>query len=144
MVAASNKKIVGMIHLNYYNVIYYGKEIKAVYVVGVAVIQKYRRKGIMKSMMNFALSHAQKKGAKFGFLMPKDKRYYMGLGFQPVYETKNIRLKLSREYDNRHVISYNICLLGNCEKDFLRRSRLKSIKHWEKNIKYIAGEMQRI
>lgn len=119
VVAASNKNIVGMIHLNYYNVMYYGEEVKAVYVVGVAVIPKYRKKGIMKGMMNFALSHAQKKGATFGFLMPKNQRYYMGLGFQPVYETKNIRLRLSREFDNRHVTSYSICLLGNCEKDFL-------------------------
>ncbi|MCM1273431.1 MAG: GNAT family N-acetyltransferase [Clostridium sp.] len=119
VVASSNQNVVGMIHLNYYDVIYYGKEVKAVYVVGVAVIPKYRKKGIMKSMMQYALSHAERRGAKFGFLMPKDRRYYIGLGFSPVYETKRIRLKLSGESSVRHVNSYQICLLGNCSRDFL-------------------------
>ncbi|MDE6026429.1 MAG: GNAT family N-acetyltransferase [Lachnospiraceae bacterium] len=119
VVAMVNEKIIGMIHLNYYSVMYYGREVTAVYIVGVAVVPKYRRKGIMKGMMEYAFSYAKKKGVMFGFLMPKNRQYYLGIGFTHVYETKNIRLRIPKVLDyGKHFDPYTVCRLGMCDDAF--------------------------
>lgn len=113
--ASKNNQIIGMVHLNYYDAVYYGRDVKAVYIVGVAVKKEYRQKGIMRKMLEFALEYAGKKGAAFAFLMPKRDEYYRGLGFEKIYNTKKIKLRFCSEFDEIcHVEPYMVYLLEKC------------------------------
>lgn len=115
VVASENNQIIGMVHLNYYDAVYYGRDVKAVYIVGVAVKKQYRRKGIMRKMLEFGLEYAGKQGAAFAFLMPKRDEYYRGLGFEKIYTTKKIKLRLCSEFDEIcHVEPYMVYLLEKC------------------------------
>lgn len=83
-------KLVGMVHLNPYNMLVNGHEKRSYYVVGVAVTQNMREKGIMKSMMAQIEKDARDEGVEFLFLMPALEDYYNNLGFKKVYNTKSM------------------------------------------------------
>lgn len=107
--AKYNEELVGMIHLNPYNVMISGLGEKAYYIVGVAVSKKYRRMGIMKKMMEFAISYMEELGHMFTFLMPENEKYYKGFGFEVVLKTSiltfNNIVKVPHEflYYNRQI-----------------------------------------
>lgn len=91
LVAIEQEKIIGMVHLNPYTVIYNGIEENVYYIVGVCVKEEYRFKGIMKEMMHRAMDYMRILGMKFTFLMPKDEAYYRGLGFENIYTNLDIK-----------------------------------------------------
>lgn len=91
LVAIEQEKIIGMVHLNPYTVIYNGIEENVYYIVGVCVKEEYRFKGIMKEMMHRAMDYMRTLGMKFTFLMPKDEAYYRGLGFENIYTNLDIK-----------------------------------------------------
>lgn len=78
---------VGMVHLNTYKTMVYGKETECVYIVGVCVKPEYRNQGIMRSMLGKVKNDVSLRGNGFFYLMPKMKEYYTGLGFKSIYET---------------------------------------------------------
>lgn len=94
LTAKIDGEIVGMVHLNPYTVICGGEEYRVYYIVGVAVKEEVRRKGIMRQMLKRVIADMKEEGCPFTFLMPKKREYYQGLGFQVVCETK--------------IISYNV------------------------------------
>ncbi len=113
--ASEDNQIIGMVHLNYYDAVYYGRDVKAVYIVGVAVKEQYRQNKVMRKMMEFALEYAGNQGAAFAFLMPKRDEYYSGLGFERIYNTKKIKLRFCSEFDEIcHVEPYMVYLLEKC------------------------------
>ena len=79
-------ELIGMVHLNPYNVEYKGEVSLHYYIVGVAVREDMQGKGVMKLMMNQVMSDIRDRG-KFSFLMPKKQEYYNSLGFSMVYNT---------------------------------------------------------
>lgn len=104
-------KLIGMVHLNPYNVYVYGIKKRCYYIVGVAVKQDMRGKGIMKSMLKKALGDMKEEGCLMTFLMPERREYYTGLGFQPIYRTNILEydIKSMEEFaDNyNNIISKN-------------------------------------
>lgn len=85
-------RLVGMIHLNPYTAYLAGERELCYYIVGVAVSEDMRRKGIMRSMMKEAIDFMHSEGCPFTFLMPKKDEYYTGFGFEKVYRTSNIKI----------------------------------------------------
>ena len=83
-------ELVGMIHLNPYDVYVDGQIKKSYYVVGVSVTYSMREQGNMKAMMKKALEDVAMEGVEFVFLMPALEDYYNNLGFKKVYNTKTM------------------------------------------------------
>lgn len=77
-------ELVGMIHLNPYKVLFDKREHECSYIVGVAVKEHMRGKGIMKYMLSNALDDI-KDEAPFAFLMPRKQEFYNSSGFSMVY-----------------------------------------------------------
>lgn len=95
IVAKDENKIIGMVHLNPYDVYVKGNVVRAYYVIGVAVIEAYRRKGVMTAMMNKVIQDEKENNTPFLFLMPEKKQYYESLGFKPVMNTLSVDLKIN-------------------------------------------------
>jgi len=88
--AYADDKLIGMLHLNPYDVYVDGQIKKSYYVVGVSVALSMREQGNMKAMMKKALEDVAKEGVEFVFLMPALEDYYNNLGFKKVYNTKTL------------------------------------------------------
>lgn len=95
LLAYVGDEMVGMLHLNPYDICIGGKKSRCYYIVGVGVLQEYRRQGIMRKMMNQALADMKKEGCPFTFLMPKIEEYYQGFGFEKVYDTLELDIDIS-------------------------------------------------
>lgn len=80
--AWDDKKLVSMIHLNPYTLLCQGKEIVCHYIVGVATLPEYQRKGIMKHLLQIVLDELRERGEGFTYLMPAKEEYYYRSGFQ--------------------------------------------------------------
>lgn len=76
LLAREDKKILGMIHLNPYNIKAGSKTYKLNYIVAVAVWKEYRRQGIMAAMLKKSLNDMYKQKQPFTYLMPADRAYY--------------------------------------------------------------------
>ncbi len=98
-------KLVGMIHLNPYNVYINGMEKKSYYVVGVAVSMEMREKGIMKSMMNRAINDLVSEDIEFVFLMPALEDYYNNLGYRKIYDTKTMDFTILEQEEFEREVS---------------------------------------
>lgn len=97
--------LVGMVHLNPYQVLVDGIEKKSYYVVGVAVTYSMREKGIMKAMMNKAMEDVASEGVEFVFLMPALEDYYNNLGYRKIYNTKTMDFTITELEDFERDIS---------------------------------------
>lgn len=71
----------GMLHLNPYSCVVQGNNIMLHYIVGVATRESQRRKGIMKRLLEKALSDMYQNKEPFTYLMPADERYYRPFDF---------------------------------------------------------------
>ncbi len=98
-------RLVGMIHLNPYNMLVNGQEKKSYYVVGVAVTLDMREKGIMKAMMKKVSEDAKHEGVDFLFLMPALEDYYNNLGYKKIYSTKSMDFTITEPEDFERDVS---------------------------------------
>lgn len=82
----SEQKLCGMIHLNPYEMKVQDENIEIDYIVGVAVDETMRRRGIMRSMLKTAMEEMRAKKMPFTFLMPAKEAYYTPFDFRFVYD----------------------------------------------------------
>lgn len=82
-------------------------DFKAHYLYGAATESKYRKKGIMRKLIDFSLNDATKYGEEFSFLYPADDHlygYYTKLG----YERKCFRKNVTINRENlMHIAEYS-------------------------------------
>lgn len=76
LLAKEDQKILGMIHLNPYNIKTGNKTYRLNYIVAVAVWKEYRRQGIMAAMLKKCLNDMHKQKQPFTYLMPANRAYY--------------------------------------------------------------------
>lgn len=76
------KKLCGMIHLNPYQTKVQEEEMEIDYIVGVAVDETMRRRGIMRKMLQATMKEMQRKKMPFTFLMPANEAYYTPFDFR--------------------------------------------------------------
>lgn len=88
-------EIVSMLHLNPYEMRIGDKLFQTHYIVAVATKENYRKRGLMRQLLNYALQVMTDRGELFTFLMPADEAIYRPFGFEFVYEQKreNVRGK---------------------------------------------------
>ena len=88
-------EIVSMLHLNPYEMRIGDKLFQTHYIVAVATKENYRKRGLMRQLLNYALQVMTDRGEPFTFLMPADEAIYKPFGFEFIYEQKreNVRGK---------------------------------------------------
>src|SRR5690606_25657811 len=69
------------LHLVPYRIRLRGRSIPTAYLVGLATREEYRRQGLAKSLLTFALRSLREKGVFFTFLMPFAIPFYTRLGW---------------------------------------------------------------
>lgn len=85
-VIEDGEDIVSMLHLNPYHM-RVGKQIYGThYIVAVATDERYRRKGLMAKLLNYAMDIMKGRNEPFTFLMPASEAIYKPFGFEFVYE----------------------------------------------------------
>lgn len=89
----------GMIHLNGYRCKVMGKDMVLPYIVGVATNERYRRQGVMRSLLDKVLSDMHDQRVPFTYLMPAKEAYYQSFEFQ------SISKRTECEMDCKHRVS---------------------------------------
>ena len=81
----------GMLCLNPYRVRVFDQERSLSYIVAVATDSSCRRQGIMRSVLQEALSLLRQRGEAFTFLKPANPAYYTPFGFSWISERRPLR-----------------------------------------------------
>lgn len=81
-------EIVSMLHLNPYQMRIQDKIYQTHYIVAVATDERYRKRGLMRQLLNHAMQVMADRGEPFTFLMPAAEAIYKPFGFEFVYEQK--------------------------------------------------------
>lgn len=81
LAAQKGNTIVGMIHLNPYQMYINGNQHSLHYIVGVATRNEFRRQGIMRRMLVTCMRDMADAGEVFTYLMPADQAYYEPFDF---------------------------------------------------------------
>lgn len=93
----------GMIHVNSYRCKVMNQEMVLPYIVGVATDEKYRRQGVMRSLLEQVLSDLHEQKVPFAYLMPANEEYYKPFDFRCVnkkseYEVKRDTMECSESF----------------------------------------------
>ena len=81
-------EIVSMLHLNPYEMRIGDKLFQTHYIVAVATKESYRKRGLMRQLLNYVLQVMTDRGEPFTFLMPADEAIYRPFGFEFIYEQR--------------------------------------------------------
>lgn len=81
-------EIVSMLHLNPYQMRIRNKIYQTHYIVAVATDKRYRKRGLMRQLLNHSMMVMADRGEPFTFLMPAAEAIYKPFGFEFVYEQK--------------------------------------------------------
>lgn len=81
-------EIVSMLHLNPYEMRIGDKLCQTHYIVAVATKESYRKRGLMRQLLNYVLQVMADRGEPFTFLMPASEAIYKPFGFEFVYEQR--------------------------------------------------------
>ena len=95
LVMEDQDRICSMIHLNPFRMNLYGTVCSVHYVVAVATLEEYRRKGCMLALMTRAFHDLYEQGEPFTFLIPANPDYYYSSGFE--YWDSQIELKQDQD-----------------------------------------------
>lgn len=82
-----------------------GKNLKGLYLCGLATRPEFRRRGLMESLLEEVERQASLKGADFTFLIPADnhlREYYARLGYHSIMNRGGLKIDRGHEiYENR-------------------------------------------
>ncbi len=131
-----NNELVAMILFLNSKIITKNKEINSVYFYAVCTDEKYRKKGIMRTLFSFATEEAKKQGYKICFLVPENEelfKMYEKFSFNRTmhYEEKCI-YRINRDSKNTIEQKTDFCY------DDYKRIKLNSLRNrhfvlWEKD-----------
>ena len=86
--------LTGMIHLNPYTLLLNRQPIGAPYFVGIAVAPQYRRRGVLRLLLEASFKMLRKRGQPIAILMPSAAGVYLPYGFAYCYRRLSYRLSL--------------------------------------------------
>lgn len=92
LAAEIKDEIVGMIHLNPYQLYVNGSLHHLHYIVGVATLKSFRRQGIMRQMLVKCMQDMADAGEIFTYLMPANKAYYEPFDFAFIQQFQQVKL----------------------------------------------------
>lgn len=99
-------EIVSMLHLNPYQMRVRDKIFKTHYIVAVATDERYRKRGLMRQLLNHAMQVMADRGEPFTFLMPADEAIYKPFGFEFIYEQKRGKIAGKKCQDTTLTITH--------------------------------------
>lgn len=117
-VIEKEQKIVSMLHLNPYPMRIGDEIYQTHYIVAVATDERYRKRGYMAALLNYAVQVMKERGEPFTFLMPAAEAIYRPFGFEFVYEQrqgtvtgkagsdKNLEFVLAEKEDCREIAEF--------------------------------------
>ncbi len=74
----------GMIHVNPYRCKVLNREMTLPYIVGVSTDKRYRRQGVMRTLLERVISDLFEQRVPFAYLMPAKEEYYLPFGFRSI------------------------------------------------------------
>ena len=86
-------EIVSMLHLNPYQMRVQDKIYQTHYIVAVATKKEYRKKGLMRMLLEYAMQIMKDRGEPFTFLMPAAEAIYKPFGFRFIYKQSYGKIK---------------------------------------------------
>lgn len=81
-------EIVSMLHLNPFNMRIGNTIYQTHYIVAVATDERYRKRGLMRQLLEHAMKVMTDRGEPFTFLMPAAEAIYKPFGFEFIYEQR--------------------------------------------------------
>ena len=105
-VIEDGNRIVSMLHLNPYEMRVNNQIYRTHYIVAVATKESYRKRGLMRQLLNHAMQVMSDRGEPFTFLMPASEVIYKPFGFEYVYEQEQGKVKGKRCADTSLAIEY--------------------------------------
>ena len=86
-------EIVSMLHLNPYQMRVQDKIYQTHYIVAVATKKEYRKQGLMRMLLEYAMQIMKDRGEPFTFLMPAAEAIYKPFGFRFIYKQSFGKIK---------------------------------------------------
>lgn len=106
-------EIISMVHLNPYRMRVKGEIYDTHYIVGVATDVRYRGKGYMRKVLEYALFVMKERGEPFTYLMPASEAIYEPFGFERVYSV-NKREIIGRPLKCQGIFAVPVSDTGSC------------------------------
>lgn len=75
-------RLVSMLHLNPYLISMNGRDFRSYYIVGVATDENYRKRGLMRKVLNESLKIMYQRKIPFTYLMPASEAIYLPFDFR--------------------------------------------------------------
>lgn len=86
VVENEKQEILATLHLNPYEMMFYGEKVKTNYIVAVATRADCRHQGMMRSLLQASLQEMYRRKETFTWLMPAAEAIYRPFGFRFIYE----------------------------------------------------------
>lgn len=86
VVENEKQEILATLHLNPYEMMFYGEKVKTNYIVAVATRADCRHQGMMRSLLQASLQEMYRREETFTWLMPAAEAIYRPFGFRFIYE----------------------------------------------------------
>ncbi len=120
-----------------------GEYTNALYILGAATLKKYRGRGIMSHLLEFAEQRAKSNGAEFSILVPGERYlfdFYKKRGYNADFGVRSVKLRtgILSSIDPLPDDAVKIDALTNEELFILRDSSLVDIPH----IEWSAGQLR--
>lgn len=101
LVLEENGEIKASLHENKYTLSINGNLIPSFYIVAVAVLPEFRKKGYMRELLFYSLNNARKNGYSFIYLSAINSDIYRKFGFEYVSEIENYSLDIGEIFYER-------------------------------------------
>lgn len=86
VVENEKQEILATLHLNPYEMMFFGEKVKTNYIVAVATRADCRHQGMMRSLLQASLQEMYRREETFTWLMPAAEAIYRPFGFRFIYE----------------------------------------------------------
>lgn len=118
--------VIAMLHLNPFQLSFFGKEITASYIYAVATRKDKRKQGIMGELLSYSFQLLKEEGEAFCFLLPVMEKIYTPYGFQTVAKFITDEPETFRESEEK--AGKDTKLLLSEEGDVLKAEKLSDYK----------------
>lgn len=137
-----NNKIVSMLHLNPYKISIRNNIYKSYYIVAVATLKEYRKKGYMSELLKESIKKMYEEKIPFTFLRPAKKEIYLPFGFEYIYNHNFLELKNSIAIEETPISENDYNQLASFTNKFLLKRFNTFILRDENYIKTLHEEVK--
>ncbi|MEF9999238.1 MAG: GNAT family N-acetyltransferase [Lachnospiraceae bacterium] len=146
-VSEDHHHICAMLHLNPYQLQIGESQNQGNYIVAVATQQKYRKQGIMASLLKVAMNEMYRRKEPFTFLMPAAEAIYRPFDFRFIYQQGQAIVKGKKTRDNdeiqiRMATKEDSRMLANFANEWLEKRYQIYVRRNQHYYDALLGELQ--